>query len=152
MVDSSNLTPTEIWVWLFLAIYLVHIAEEFWGGAALANNTGKMYGVNLAPRQFLILSAITFGLIAALIYLAMFFGFPQWTLIMISTILLINGFSHTITSARFFTYNPGLITSILIFIPLGAITLLRLNENMRLRRFLAAVTVGAITHAAISLV
>jgi len=152
MINSSEFNmPIALWVWFFLAIYIVHIAEEFFAGITLARGRRQMYGVNMTPRQFLAVNSIAIVLIATGMYLALVFRFPQWLLVSMATVVLINGFSHTITSACRSEYNPGLITGILIFIPLGVVTLLRLNESMSLRRFFVAVLVGIATHAIISL-
>ncbi|OLE55899.1 MAG: hypothetical protein AUG51_00925 [Acidobacteria bacterium 13_1_20CM_3_53_8] len=152
MISSANFNiPVALWVWLFLAIYIVHITEEFVGGITLARGQRQMYGVNMTPRQFLFVNSIAVVLIASGMYLALIFRFPQWLLVSMATVVLINGFSHTITSARLSKYNPGVITGILIFIPLGVVTLLRLNESMSLRRFFVAVFVGIGAHAIISL-
>src|SRR5918911_389209 len=107
LTTSQFSVPVALWVWLFLAIYLLHIAEEFFAGVRLARGQAQMYGVNMTPRQFLVLSFIATALIATGMYLAILFRFPQWLLVSMATVILINGFSHTISSARRSEYNPG---------------------------------------------
>jgi phosphate starvation-inducible membrane PsiE len=130
----------------------VHIIEEYLGGGALsAPPLTRLKGVNHSSRQFLIINGIAFLLMILGIGLSRKFKFPEWLLVCLGTVVLINGLSHTVSSLTMAEYNPGLITGVLLFIPLGAITVIGLKTRMRVRRYCVAIAVGIAIHGVISL-
>ena len=139
------------WSWLFPVAVLVHIIEEYWGGVAFAASPSEMRGVSLRPAQFLILTAIGLGLLTVGVVLAHRLKFQQWLMVCLGTIVSINGLTHTASSVFKAEYNPGLISGVLIFIPLGVVTLLGLRRAMRRRRYYAALAAGIAIHGVISL-
>src|SRR5947209_13504675 len=115
-----------LWPWLFPSTYLLHIAEEFWGGEGYSAHIAKTRGVSLTAPRFFFLTGLGCLLMIAGIVIADRFHFSQLLLVILAAVVLVNGLSHTITAARTAKYNPGLWTGILLWIPLGALTLLRL--------------------------
>lgn len=111
-------------VWLQLPIYMLHQYEEHDGDrfrlfinvnigggeevlsrfAVALINIGGVWGVNAVAFGLAARVHVGLGLIA--VYLS-----------------LINGISHCLMAAAMRRYNPGLVTSILLFIPLGIATL-----------------------------
>jgi uncharacterized protein with HXXEE motif len=139
------------WSWLFPVAVLVHIIEEYWGGVAFSTSPSEMRGVSLRPAQFLTLTAIGLGLLTVGVVLAHRLKFQQWLMVCLGTIVSINGLTHTASSIFKAEYNPGLISGVLIFIPLGVVTLLGLRRAMRRRRYCAALAAGIAIHGVISL-
>jgi hypothetical protein len=155
--DMKNLLASStffksILPWLFPPAYVIHATEEFLGGGALAAATStNLKGVNLNAKQFLIINGIAFLILIVAIVLPHIFRFPEWMLVCLGTILSINAVSHTVSTVMMREYNPGVITGLLIFLPLGAITLLGLKSRMSTRRYLTAVAVGIAVHGIIML-
>jgi len=79
------------------------------------------------------------------------FGFPEFLLVILGTLFLVNGVLHLASSVATAKYNPGLLTGTLIWGPLGAVTLMPLHGNMRGVRFLAGMAIGAGIQGAVSL-
>lgn len=151
-LTASSARQKTIWPWLFPFAYLIHITEEYVGGGALyIAALTKLKGVDLTSRQFLIINGVAFPLLILGIILSQKFNFPEWMLVCLGTIFLINGFAHTIASLAMADYHPGLITGILIFIPLGVLTLIRLKTRMSARRYLMAIVVGIAIHGVVTL-
>lgn len=151
-LSALSVRQKLIWPWLFPVAYLTHLAEEYVGGGALyITALTKLKGLNLTPREFLIISSVALLLLILGIILSQKFKFPEWFLVCLGTILLINGFIHAITTLLTVNYNPGVITGILIFIPLGIITLIRLKMRMSGRRYLMAIAVGIVIHGVVTL-
>ncbi len=136
--------------WLYPTTLLAHLAEEYWAGVVLADSPQKMRGVNLTPRRFLALTGLGTVLVLAGIVIAQRFHFPQLMLIILGTFVLINGLSHTITGALKAEYNPGVVTGLLLWIPLGALTLLCLKSNMLWQRYWTGIAIGIAIHAVVS--
>ena len=137
--------------WLFPATLLVHITEEYWGGLAFSSSPSSMRGVNLTPTNFLLLTGLAWALMVTGIFLARKFNFPELFLVLLGTIVLINGLSHTISSVVGAEYNPGLISGVLVWIPLGGVTLALMKRRMGSRRYWFGVMAGAAIHGVVSL-
>ena len=145
-LDATNI----IWPWLFPFTYLIHIAEEYWGGGGYSAHLSKTKGVDLTRARFLLMTAIGLVLLIVGIPLAQMFRFPQLLLVILGTVVLVNGISHGVSSLVKASYNPGLISGILIWIPLGVITLAQLRDRMSTIRFLTALAIGLAIQAVVS--
>ncbi|MGB7923341.1 MAG: HXXEE domain-containing protein [Pyrinomonadaceae bacterium] len=131
-----------VWAWLFPVTYLIHIAEEYVAGVALAPSPYKIRGANMTPTQFLILNAFACVLLLVGILLSRRFGFRQWLLVCLATVVMVNGLFHVAGTIRIAGYNPGLASGVLIWIPLGVATLMRMKLRMRPNKYRVAVAVG----------
>lgn len=140
-----------IWPWLFPFTYLLHIAEEYWGGDGYSAHLSRTKGIDLASRRFLFMTGAGLVLIIAGIPLAYTFRFPQLLMVILGTVFLVNGVSHTISGVVTARYNPGLLSGMLIWIPLGIVTLVQLRERMSAARYLTAMAVGVAIQAVVSL-
>lgn len=141
------------WVWLFPLTLVIHIAEEYWGGMSLASPTSaQMKGVNLSPTNFLLLTGLATALMVLGIILARRFRFTEWLLVCLGTIIVVNGLSHTISTIARAEYNPGVVSGVLLWIPLGAATLVRLKARMSRNRYWSAMLVGLAIHAIVSFI
>jgi hypothetical protein len=136
---------------LFPVAYVVHVTEEFFGGAGLSLAPHRMEGVNLTPVQFILITCVGALLLLFGLLIAKRRGFPHLLMIMLATIFLINGLRHIGATVRAGAYNPGTITSPLVLIPLGAWTLHWLWDDMSARRYSLGVALGAGIYLAITL-
>ena len=146
-LDVTN----TIWPWLFPLTYLLHIAEEYWGGDGYTAYLSRTKGVDLTSRRFLFMTGVGLALMIVGIPLAYTFKFPQLLMVILGTVFLVNGVSHTISAVLTARYNPGLLTGILIWIPLGIVTLVQLRDRMSAARYLTAVAGGVAIQVVVSL-
>ena len=152
MTDETQSDPSlKLLLWLFPATYLVHIAEEYWGGEGYSSYLARMRGANLPPTKFLIMNGVALALMVAGIFVSRRFKFPQLLLVCLGTVVLVNGLSHTINGLVTTAYNPGLISGMLVWIPLGTLSLLRVKGTMRTRRYLTGMAIGVSVHAVVTL-
>jgi hypothetical protein len=143
MADDIRSDKTlRILPWLFPLTYLLHIAEEYWGGGGFSAYMARTRGVNLPPSRFLLMNGIGLGLMVLGVVLARRFKFTHWLLACFGAVTVGNGLSHTINSIATREYNPGLVTGLLIWIPLGLLTLFLLKSKMARRRFWTAMAIG----------
>src|SRR4051812_24185542 len=150
--SGSTPFPNSIWPWLFPPACLLHVTEEYLGGGALQAAAGaNLKGVNLTAEQFLVVNGAAFLLLILAIILPRLFKFPDWMLVCLGTIILVNAVSHAVGTVATTKYNTGLITGLLIFLPLGLLTLIGLKAKMSTRRYLTAVAVGVAVHGVITL-
>jgi hypothetical protein len=128
--------------WLFPATYLLHIAEEYWGGEGFPAYIARTRGTTLKPSVFLLMNGIGLALMALGVILARRYKFSDWLLACYGAVTMGNGLSHTINAVVSREYNPGLISGLLIWIPLGLLTLLYLKKRMPARRYWVALAIG----------
>jgi uncharacterized membrane protein HdeD (DUF308 family) len=145
-------TSTILWPWLFPVTYLVHIAEEYFGGEGYSAYLLRLRDVQLSPARFLLVQAIGLALMILGIILARRLQFPTLLTVILGAVVLVNGLTHTVFSLVYSEYIPGLITSILIWIPLGIATLMRFRRTMREARYWFCVALGVGINGIIELV
>lgn len=141
-VETRSDKAPEILPWLFPATYLIHIAEEYWGGGGFSAYMARARGVNLPASRFLWMNGIGLGLMILGVVLARRFNFTYWLLACLGAVVFGNGVSHTINTILSREYNPGLVSGLLVWIPLGLLTLLYLKRRMEPRRYLVAMAIG----------
>jgi hypothetical protein len=132
----------NILLWIFPLTYLIHIAEEYWGGEGYSAYIFRIRGVHLSPTRFLAAQSIGFFLVTLGVILSKHFRFPQTMLLILGTIVFINGLTHSYTSLTTRTYGPGLYSSILIWLPLGLITLLGFKDGVSRQRYWMCIGIG----------
>lgn len=147
--ETSTKAITSVWLWLFPVAYLLHVAEEYWVGGGFSAYVARTRGVNLSPEKFLIMNAVGWALMIVSLLLAVRLKFSQWLMVCMATALLINGLSHTINALARAEYNPGLVSGLLLFIPLGVVVLARLKGKMRGRRYAGALLVGTLINGVV---
>jgi hypothetical protein len=96
----------------------------------------------MSPVRFLAAQSIGLILVTLGVILAKHFHFPQTMLLILGTIVLTNGLTHSFTSLTTYTYGPGLYSSVLIWIPLGLITLLGFKNGVTRKRYWLCVAIG----------
>ena len=148
----APLSDTEIalWCWVFPVTYLLHIAEEHYVGDGYSAYLLKSRGVELSPTRFLATQSVGVVLMIAGILLAKRFNFQNTFVVILGAVVLVNGTAHTVTSLADWHYEPGLVTSILIWIPIGVATLFHFKGRMSDRRFWLGIALGLVINAAIA--
>jgi hypothetical protein len=146
---TSHENFTGSWAWLFPLSYLIHIAEEYWGGfpAWIA----RFWGVESSLNNFLSWNGGALVMMTIGVILVLMTRSYRWLLVSFGTTVLINGVVHALASVVTLSYSPGLISGLLLFVPLGAITLRRARARMNRRTFRAGLIVGVVMHGAVVL-
>jgi hypothetical protein len=150
--DSPSAAAISFWSWLIPVTYLIHIAEEYFGGEGYPAYILRIRGVHLSTTRFLVAQGVGLGLVIAGVILSRFFHFPQMMLIILSAIVLVNGITHTVTSIVVLAYGPGLFSSALIWIPVGIFTLLHFRKGMSRKRYWTAIAIGVGVNVAIGII
>lgn len=145
-------TSTAVWSWLFPITYLLHIAEEYWGGEGYSAYLLRLRGIQLSPTRFLVVHVTGLALMIVGIILARRLQFPNLLGVVLGSVVLVNGLTHTTLSLAYTEYVPGLITSILLWIPLGIATLMGLRRTMREARYWLSIALGVAINGIIELV
>ncbi|HJU53567.1 MAG TPA: HXXEE domain-containing protein [Pyrinomonadaceae bacterium] len=137
------------WAWLFPLTYLAHIAEEYWGGfpAWIA----RFWGVESSMANFLSWNVGALVMMSVGVVLVLATKSYRWLLVSFGTVVLINGLVHAVASVATWSYSPGVISGLLLYVPLGLFTLLRAKGSVNARTMRAGVIVGVVMHAVVVL-
>jgi len=133
---------TAFWLWVFPITYLIHIAEEYWGGEGYPAYILRLRGVHMSTTRFLVAQSVGVVLVTIGVILARRFNFPQIMLVILGAIVLVNGITHSVTALSIMRYGPGLWSSIFIWMPLGIFTLLRFKNGVSSRKYWIAIAIG----------
>ena len=142
----------RLWPLLFPATYLVHIAEEYWGGEGFYRWIARIGGSGLTAERFLALNALAWAVMFVVCAAAVLLPNLRWPGVAFGTVVLLNGAAHVVASFATVTYSPGVVSGALLWIPLGAITLYDSYGRAKLTHFVMAVAVGLALHAIVSVV
>lgn len=137
------------WGWLFPATYAIHILEELWGGVGFTAWLALVAGVELAARRFLVWNALALLLMTAGVALTLRFRHLRWLLLAYGVAFLLNALTHLAASLYTNSYSPGLLSGLLLWLPLGAHALLSYRKTLSRRGRRAGLVIGLSMHAAV---
>lgn len=144
--------PSLIWMWLFPITYLIHVAEEYWGGEGYMAYLYRLRGVHLSKGRFFFFQALGVVLTCIGIVVSIKLKFPRFFLSVLGAVVLSNGITHTVTAIRDRGYGPGLVSCVLIWIPLGLVTLILLFSEMSFLRLVVSISIGFAINGAVALI
>lgn len=119
---------TILWSWLFPLSYLIHIAEEYWGGEGYPAYLLRLRGVHMSTARFLAAQSVGFVLVTIGVILARKLKFLPMMLVILGALVAGNALTHTLTALSILEYGPGLYSSIFGWGPLGIATMIRYKK------------------------
>ena len=155
MAASSAELPTSPRPWWLLLLplsYLLHLAEEWWGGEGFAAWTARALGSPVSTTRFLILNSIVWPVFALLTVAAILRPRLAWFPTTFATVVLINAGLHVLGSLATSSYSPGLVTGVLLYLPVGIAALSQGRRVVTPRAFQMALLFGVLIHAAVAVI
>ena len=151
--EPTSKIPAVPWLWLFVFTYVVHIAEEYWAGEGYSAHLLRTKGVYMSPSRFLIVQAIGVALMIVGVLIAKRLRFPNALAIIYASTVVGNAATHMVNSLCTFEYEPGLISSIVVWVPLGLFTILYFrNYVLNARRFWISIVIGVVINVVIAVI
>lgn len=133
------------WLWLFPAVYLVHLVDErfYWiGTAEFATYYLGIYFTNTAWWAVNVPSLALFVGATRLVARA---RWPEWVVISLAIHLGIHGLSRIPTSLWTATIAPGLLSGLLLCVPLSAAALARARGSFSRAAWMKGLVVGLVS-------
>jgi hypothetical protein len=134
------------WLLLLPASFLFHITEEWFAGQGFPAWTAQLGVSGIPPTRFIIINAIAWPLSAVLMALGIIAPEFDWFPVAFATMISVNGVLHAVGTVVTATYSPGLITGLLLFLPLGLAALRYCRRSVTPDRFAMAVVAGLLIH------
>lgn len=142
----------RLWPVLLPLSYLLHLAEEWWGGEGFAAWTARAVGAPVSTTRFLVLNGIVWPLFTILTVVAIRRSELKWFLTTFGTIVLINATLHVLGTFVSSSYSPGLITGVFLYFPIGGLAVASGRRQLSSTSFGVAVLAGFIAHALVAVI
>ena len=149
---SFNSFTLAAWLTLFPLTYLAHVIEEYRAGGGYSNYLMTNYCVELSPERFIRLQALGVFLMGLGVIAGLALRFPLTMIAILSAIVLGNALVNMIRSIQGWTYTPGLVTAVVLWLPLGGVSLLAVWPFISAGKFTLALAVGFITNFVVELI
>ena len=141
-VPTLPVKEYQFWPWLFPITYVIHIAEELYGGEGYSAYLERLRGIHITHGKFMLAQGVGLVLMVFGILVARRLNFPNLFNVVLGTTVLVNSLTHTVQTFYHGEYVPGLVTGLLIWLPLGLATLVRFKKALSTRRYLLAIALG----------
>ena len=135
-------------LWLFVPAYVIHLAEEWF-----ADFPGWLQRITARPlpdEAFLIINAVALALLIGAIHLATRSERFGWMAVAVATIMLVNTVAHAAGAALTRSYAPGLISAVVLYVPLGSLTMIRALDHAGRKHVARGIITGVVVHAVVS--
>ena len=129
---------------LLVASVAIHVAEEWFGG--FPSWVARVVSQPMPVEAFLAINGVAMLLMIAGVRAAIRDDANGWIAVTIATIALVNTASHIGGALLTRGYAPGLISAVVLYVPLGALTLLRAADQAP-RHLGRGMTAGVLLHA-----
>ncbi|GAB3428548.1 HXXEE domain-containing protein [Niabella aquatica] len=136
-------------VLLFPATYLIHIAEEYWFGERFFNWLNHFAGARMTANSFLVLNAICLIIMIAACVIALYRRDIRIPLVL-AGIILSNALLHLIGSIVTNSYSPGLVSALLLWLPLSLRWLLRYQPTVSTPKKISCLAAGILIQVMVS--
>jgi hypothetical protein len=134
-------------LWIFAAAFLLHVADEWLTG--FPQWVARILSRPLPDAAFFIMNGIVLLLIIAGVRAAARDESNGWMAVTIATIALVNTAAHAGGAILTRGYAPGLITAVMLYVPLGVLTMIRAFDQAPRAQLFRGIATGLLLHAAL---
>jgi len=138
------------WILLFPATFLAPIAEEYWGG--FPERAAELTGRAVPDAAFFGANAFFWVLMATAAVFALWRPSRAPLVVALATAVTINATLHVGGALLTASYSPGLVSGVLLWLPLGVAALARSHRVLPERSFRFGVLIGVVAHVLVPLV
>jgi hypothetical protein len=151
-MSSSGSTPAarRWWPLLLPLGFLLHIGEEWFGDFAVW--TQDALRMPVSTTRFIMLNSIVWPSFAVLTVVAIRRPAWWWFVTTFATVVAINTVFHALGSLATWTYSPGLITALCLYLPVGGYALADGSRRLPSAAFGRAVLLGFAIHVAVAVI
>jgi hypothetical protein len=136
-------------LWWFPPAYAIHLAEEWFAG--FPGWVQRIVGNPLPEAAFVAINAVAFVLMVAAIRSATRSERSGWMGVAIATIVLVNALAHGAGAVLTRSYAPGVISAVVLYVPLGSLTMIRAMDQADRGQLARGVAAGLAIHTLVFL-
>jgi hypothetical protein len=137
-------------LWLFVPAYLAHVGEEWLGG--FPEWIATVVGRSLPAATFFVVNGVALVLLIAGLRAAIRTEKYGWIAVAVATVALVNTLAHAGGAALTGSYSPGLITAVVLYVPLGSLVMIRALDHAPRALLARGIAAGLLIHAGVFVV
>ena len=137
-------------LWPFVPAYAIHVAEEWFAGFPAW--VEQVAGRPVPGNAFLLINTVAMAVLIPAVRGATRDQRSGWIAVAIATIVLVNTAFHLAGSVLTESYSPGLASAVVLYVPLGSLTMIRAIDQAPRAQIARGVVVGAVIHAVVFVV
>jgi hypothetical protein len=126
---------------------MIHVAEEWFAG--FPQWLARIAGRPVPETAFLLINAVALALMIAAIRAATRAEHNGWMGVAIATIVLVNTAAHVGGAALTQSYSPGLVSAIVLYVPLGSLAMIRAFDHAPRDQVRRGIIAGILVHAVV---
>lgn len=131
-------SPNQM-AWLLPPTILVHQLEEYFGNFPLWYSS--LLNAQLSDQDFLLINGV--GLFVFTVFaVSYFYNKSNLILVSLGAFIFLNGMAHLLLSISTFSYSPGTISGVVLFMPLGHIIFKKILPQLHGAERIVAVAIG----------
>ena len=134
-------------LWLLAVAFVLHVSEEWLGG--FPQWVAGIVSRPLPIEAFFIINGVVLLLTIAGVRAAARDESNGWVAVTIATIALVNTAAHIAGAILTGGYAPGLISAVVLYVPLGALTMIRAFDQAPRAQLSRGIAAGLLLHAAL---
>ena len=147
---QSDAQITGAWVWLFPVSQCVHAAEEYWQGYGFHRWLSDVTHTPFSLPHVLIMHVIFILAMTMAAVLATVLPAFSWVVPGLATLVLFNALAHVVGWVVSTSSSSGLVSSIMLWAPLGIVGIRRAWRGLDQARFWGGVAAGAATQVPVT--
>jgi hypothetical protein len=144
----KTFSPNQTAMLLPLSL-LAHQLEEYFGKFPIWYS--NLLDAQLSDQDFLMINGIGLLLISGF-SLSYFFNKNNLILVALGTLIFVNGIIHLVLSIFTLSYSPGVISGVILFLPLGTSIYLRILPKLEKKEKIAAISIGLLLLFSVSMI
>ena len=134
-------------LWPFVPAFAIHVAEEWFAG--FTTWVVQLTGRSMPDAAFIGINAVAMALLVLAIHAATGDESKGWLAITIAAVFLINTVSHVAGSLLTRSYSPGLFSAVVLYVPLGSLTMIRAFDQAPQSEIRRGVVSALMLHAVV---
>ncbi len=149
--STHSEAPTPgVWVWLFPLSQCAHAAEEYWEGYGFHRWLSDLTYTPFSAQHVLMMHLGFVLVMGAATVLAVRLPFWGWVVPGLAVLVLVNALAHVFVWVVSASSSSGLVSSVVLWFPLGVIGLVRSWRGLGGLQFWGGVLAGAVTQVPVS--
>jgi hypothetical protein len=137
-------------LWPFVPAYAIHVAEEWFAG--FPDWAARIAGRPIPGTAFIVINAVAIVLLLGAVRAATRNERHGWMAVCIATIALVNTAAHAVGAVITQSYAPGMISAVVLYVPLGLLTMIRAFDQAPSPQLARGVVAGLALHGAVFIV
>ena len=139
-------------VWLLPSTYAVHILEEYFVGKGLPMWLSDFINADISNLDFILINSVALSIVVLFSFYYSFYKQNDLLFLGLTSLFFINGIVHLVSSIYSYTYSPGTVSGILLYLPMGLFIYKSLKQQLTIRERSLGIWLGIFMHVVVIII